>query len=407
MLPGASRRALAMPVGRVLALAIAIALAGCESCRNPPPPRLERYQDEELAAEVLEEEAPPDPDEPAPPAISDTPVAPRPSEEREGGPAPVAPAAHGDGRYGTDEPVEAGRFVYRVRMIVPSWLGTGDDRIALPAAELYVDVSRDRLRARFAGRGWPIAAGSEVRLRRDRPGVYLFDGRGGRPLEPGELARWFEGGPVTRRGPPLRVFSHWGFPRHRRGELEGEDAPGELLCALLAEWAGEDRSGVMRRCERGAPRLWRLGFWRGEQTASVPLELPRSALRADERDPPDRRAAASSRAFLEPEALSRIRPDGPAPDPPAEGAPAEGLRVRNDSATRVIVAVQGVAIGTVDAAAEGWFVGLRPGTYDVGAIRPLGAVVQRGRPVAVPGEHRVCDGRCSRQPLAEGATDAP
>ena len=80
------------------------------------------------------------------------------------------------------------------------------------------------------------------------------------------------------------------------------------------------------------------------------------------------------------------------------GAPPEGLRVRNETANRVIVGIDGVAAGFVDAGADGWFVGLSPGHYDVGSIRPLGAVVQRGRPVRVPGIHRVCDGRCPRPP---------
>lgn len=369
------------------------AAGGCDGCQNPPPPRVEAYEDDEQAAEILEEEEPPDPDE-TPPAIGDA-VSPRSRDVRDRAPAPIVPASHGDGEFGGQQPVVARRYVYRVRMVVPAALGDGSERIVLPAAELYVDASHERLRARFAGPGWPVPAGSEVRLRRDRPGVYLFDGRGGRPLEPGELSSWFEGGRVSRRGPPLRIFAQWGFSRHRPSPSD-EDVPGELMCALLAEWAGEPRDNVMRRCERGAPHLWRLGFWRAEQTAGVPVELPRASLRADERDRPGRITDASSRAFLEPEALSRIEPEGPPAREPAEGAPVQGLMVRNDSATRAIVAVQGVAIGWVDAGAEGWFVGLEPGTYEVGVIRPLGAVVQRGRPVSVPGVHQVCDGRCSR-----------
>lgn len=371
---------------------VVLALMGCE---NPPPPRVEHFEDDELEAEVIEESEEDAPTEP-PPALGPADFEARSRDARDRTPPPITPAAHGDAEFDGEEPVIARRYVYRVRMVVPAGVGESDVTMIPPAAELFVDVAHERLRARFAGRGWPVPAGSEVRLRRDRPGVYVFDGRGGRPLEPGGLASWFEGGRVSRRGPPLRVFPHWGFSR-RQPEPDDEEAPGELMCALLAELAGEPRENVMRRCERGAPHLWRMGFWRAEQTAGVPLELPRSAMRADEREPPRPIAEASSRAFLEPEALSRL-PARAATDEPAEGAPAEGLRVRNDSATRVLVAVGGVLAGFVDAGSEGWFVGLAPGEHEVGALRPLGAVVQRSRPVRVPGMHRVCDGRCSRRP---------
>lgn len=377
---------------RPLLWTVAFFSAGCDGCQNPPPPQPELYHDEELAAEVFEEAQPPPADAPAPPAIGETLSAPRLRAPHDREPAPARRAAHHDRAYASDETVHAARYVYRVRMVVPPGLGTSTDRIALPAAELVIDVSQDRLRAQFIGSGWPVPAGSQVRLRRDRPGVYLFDGAGGRPLEPGELARWFEGGHVTRRGPPLRIIAH-GLSRPDEDPSEPlEEIPGELVCALLAEWAGEERENHMRRCHAGAPQLWRLGFWRAEQTARVPLEVPRSALRADEHDRPDPIRSEHSRAFLEPEALSRIRPKVPA----GEGLPRGGLRVRNASATRVILTAQGIVIGWVDAGHEGWFEGLEQGTYRVSALRPLGAVVLRQQSVVVPGVTRVCDGRCAR-----------
>lgn len=383
-------------------LVAAALLSACEP--TPPRPPAEAYEDEELEAEVFEEEAPPDLEE-APPAIS--PMDPsRPMAGREPEPPPILPASHGDVDYASDEPIAARRYVYRVRMVVPAGLGDGRVRITVPAAELHLDVSHERLRARFVGTGWPIAPGSEVRLRRDRPGVYLFDDQGGRPLQPGQLAAWFEGGPVTRRGPPLYIFSTWGFQRGA-SPPDDEVRPGELVCALLAELTAEPRDQVVRRCELGAPNLWRLGFWRGEQTAGVPVELPRSALRADERHAPRPMVHQTSRAFLEPEALRRLDGGRAPTDEPPEGAPAEGLRVINESADRAIIAIDGVAAGWVDRGAEGWFVGLEPGTYEVGTIRPLGAVVQRGRPVRVPGVHRVCDGRCPRGPVEETSEEDP
>src|SRR5690606_14710666 len=106
---------------------------------------------------------------------------------------------------------------------------------------------------------------------------------------------------------------------------------------------------LMRRCERGAPHLFRIGFWRAEQTADVPVSLPRSALRADEVDPPPAVQPEPGRAFLEPSGLRRISPSRPPPAgaaPPGEG---EGLSIVNDSAARIVVTIEGVAAGWVDA----------------------------------------------------------
>jgi len=362
------------------------------ACAEPVQPPREVYEEESTQAEILVEDAPPDPED-RPPAISNRPFRP---PQRDHAPAPIIAASHGDDEYSNDQPLVARRYVYRVRMIVPTGLGSGRVPVAVPAAELHVDVSHERLRARFVGAGWPVAPNSEVRLRRDRPGVYLFDGEGGRPLEPGQLAHWFEGGIVSRRGPALHIFSRYGFPRRARPP-DDEENPGELMCALLAEFAGEQRDPLHRRCELGAPRLFRLGFWRAEQTAGVPVELLRSALRADERSGPRPITFATASSWIEPEALARLDGGRAPTDEPADDAPTHGLRVENESATRAIIAINGIAVGWVDQGAHGLFEGLRPGTYEVGSIRPHGAVVQRGRPVRVPGVHRVCDGRCPRR----------
>ena len=375
------------------ASALCLALLALVACDRRAAPRAEEYEGVELAAEVMEELEPPDPNEPPPPAIGEPPSPTVRARVRDR-PPPVLPA-HPDTESAATARVSARRYVYRVRMIVPAGLGDSSDRIARPSAELFVDVSHDRLRARFSGSGWPVGAGSEVRLRSDRHGVYLFDGEGGRPLEPRELAAWFEGGVVRRRGPPLRIYPAFGVLR--RAPVD-EDVPGALVCALLAELAGEPREeALMRRCERGAPHLFRFGFWRAEQTADVPVSLPRSALRADELDPPPPVLSEPGRAFLEPSGLRRLSPSRP---PPADAAPledGEGLSVVNDSAARVVVTIEGIAAGWVDAGERMSFVGLRPGSYEVGAIRPLGAVVARGPNVTVPGTFRVCDGPCPRQ----------
>jgi hypothetical protein len=304
------------------------------------------------------------------------------SEETDSGLASwrIENAAVTDSEYASDDPVPARRYVYRVELVLPATLGVDRSVLAASAAELFVDVSAERLRARFVGPGWPVEAGSEVRIRGDSQGAYLFDRHGGRSIAPGALAEWFDGGPRNRRGPPLVIRQ---APLH-----PGPRPPGALVCALLAEWAGEPRDNVMHRCGGGAPIGFRVGFWRGERTADVPVELPRRALRADEVDPPPPVVRSSSRAFLDPVALGRVPPgeresrDLPRPDP---AAPGEGLELVNESETRVVVTVEGVAIGWVDAGARGLFVGLRPGVYRVATIRPLGALVSRPSLVPVPG----------------------
>lgn len=344
--------------------------------RQPAPPGAHI---EQLEPGAIEGEHPPALAEGAPAILADPEEAIAPPI-----PPPIARAPAADPTHDSDEPVSARRFVYRVQLNVPEMLGVDRSDIAIPAAELFVDVSEDRLRARFVGPGWPVAAGSEVRVRGDSPGVYVFDGEGGRSLAPGALAEWFEGGPTNRTGPPLVIRRD---PARARPGVD-RDVPGALICALLAEWAGEPRESVMRRCETGAPIGFRVGFWRGERTADVPVELPRRALRADEIGAPAPVPSASSRAFLDPGALSRLprmerlpADHRPARDP----APAEGLEFRNESEARVVVTIEGVAVGWVSSGARGVFIGIAPGPYRVAALRPLGAVVIRPRIVVVPG----------------------
>lgn len=359
-----------------LALALAAATSaglGCarpESAPPPPPPLPE-------GAEVTEWEEPEEP-EPAPPAVSDE-LAPTlggaPVRRIERAPAP-------DTAFATDEPVAARRVVYRVRIGVPGILGEPFVDIAMPAAELYVDVSVDRLRARFVGPGWPLHEGAEVRLRGDSPGAYVFDGAGGRSLEPGALAAWFEGGD-PRPGPRAYVRRDTGV------DDDDEPLPGPLVCALVAEWAGVPRSSIGPRCGNAAPVAFRAGAYRAERTADVPLTLPRSALRADEGGAPEPPTFATSRSFLEPDALARLRTDVRRGDDRtvedrSERAPEAGLVLENRSEGRVVVVVDGVAVGYADSLAEVRFLGLGEAVHEVGAMRPLGAVVMRPRLVRVP-----------------------
>lgn len=374
-------------------IALCVVAIGCEG--GGAAPRRSSAPSARPPAGAHVEELPPDAleGEPDPPALADPPG---PGEP--GARAPVertierAPAP--DAEYASDEPVPAQRYVYRVRLVVPDSLGANRSDLAIPAAELFVDVSGERLRARFVGPGWPVEAGSEVRVRGDSPGAYVFDGRGGRSLAPGALSEWFEGGPRNRTGPPLSV--------RRDPTQTSHDVPGGLICALLAEWSGDSRENVERRCDGRAPLAFRVGFWRAERTADVPVELPRRALRADEADPPVVVAASHSRAFLEPGALGRVpmmeRPPPREPGGEEPAGPAEGLEFVNESEARVVVTVEGVAVGWVDSGTSGLFVGLRPGSYRVAALRPMGAVVIRPRVVVVPGRSVL---RASRRPRDE------
>lgn len=293
----------------------------------------------------------------------------------------IQPAAHEDDGWTSPEPVEARRLVYRVTLRVPGVLGVAPATIPAPAAELFVDVSAERLRARFAGPGWPVEAGSEVRLRSDFPGTYVFDAAGGRPVPPGELPRWFQGGPVTHAQLPAV-----GLRAAPPGETAG---PGDLICALLAEWSGQDRANLLRRCSRGAPAKFRLGPWRAERTADVPVQLPRHALRADHVDPPRPLTDVDSRAFMAPDLLSRLEPGRirrSADEGPPQDAPSEGIRVVNGGRARVVITAHGVPIGWVEPGATGHFVGLRPGPHLIAGMRPLGNLGWRPREVRLPAE---------------------
>ena len=328
----------------------------------------------------------PRPDPPPDPPIELPPLPPEKVYAPEPAPPPP-PDLRADGRtiteafveddgYETSDPLEVRRLVYRVTLRVPRSLGVRDHSIPIPASELYLDVSRDRLRARFAGSGWPVVAGSEVRLRRDQPGVYVFDGKGGRPLGPGQLAQWFEGGRL-RFEPRLRVVAP---PR------EEQSGPGDLICRLIAEWTNTSPDQLARKCGAGgAPPSLRVGVWRAERTADVAVRLPRSAMRADHRDPPPAIPDGDGRAFLSPELMARLpKKRGPAPEP-HDDAPGEGLIVMNRGRATMMITVGGNPVGWVEAGATVHFVGIRPGGYNVGAMRAFGLQTATLRPVRVPG----------------------
>lgn len=276
----------------------------------------------------------------------------------------------------SDALLTAGRLVYRVRFTIPPAFRGPRTGLETPAGELQVDVSLDRLRARFVGPGWPVEEGSEVRLRSDLLGVYLFDGRGGRSLGAGQLAGWFEG----REAQPVQA--RVGL-RREYGPHADQPIPGELLCALLVEWGNQDREALRHRCTIGAlPPGFRVGPWSGELTAVVPLSLRRRELRADEIDPPAQLVHRTGASLLEAAAFARLVPARRLPG----AAQSASLHVTNQTDTRAIVLVQGVPVGWVDAGQSLRIDGFTPGYYRVGAIRPLGVLRMPPRSVRIPGD---------------------
>jgi len=309
--------------------------------------------------------------------------------------APVSPLAAShvhsavmpDDGEDTDEPVLAGRLVYRVNFSLPASFRDHRAAVEAPAGELHVDLSRSRLRARFVGPGWPVPEGSELRLRADLPGLYLFDGDGGRSLGAGQLASWFEGQTAARPAASRAAIRRdWG-PR-----AEGPLA-GDMMCALLSEWSNQPREALAYRCEPDAlPPGFRIGPWSAELTAVVPLQLPRRTLRADDREPP--RALPARRltnALLDPTPLGQL-----VPSRASEGPPGASLVVENRSSSRVLIIAQGVPVGWIDAGSTLPIVGFTPGWYRIGAVRPLGILRMPPKLIRVPGQLTI--GRAEAEP---------
>src|SRR5690606_19269703 len=180
-------------------------------------------------------------------------------------------------------------------------------------------------------------------LRVDRPGVYVFDARGGRPLAPGQLADWFQGGALSASQlPPSGVVPP---PRPER------TGPGALVCDLVAEWSRQPREVFARRCEAGgAPISFRLGPWRAQRTADVSSQLPRHKMRADHLEPPPAPAGATARPVASRASLAKLRPLRGGQPPPAPGVadPSDGMRVVNQGRGRLLVTVHGTATVWID-----------------------------------------------------------
>ncbi|HEX4353322.1 MAG TPA: hypothetical protein VHZ95_10415 [Polyangiales bacterium] len=296
----------------------------------------------------------------------------------------IEPATLIDTAYSGHDMVQVRRLVYRASLQVPSSLTSHRPPVLSPAGELQVDVADDRIRARFLGPGWPVDDGSEVRLRADVPGVYLFDGDGGRPIGPGHLARWFQGDPSMHSRIDVQV--------RRDPTAPNEEGPGDLLCALLAEWSQTRRDELMPQCAGTLPPNFRIGAWSMDVTAIVPLTLPRSQLRADSGLPPDPLRTADAHALFEARDLARLLPDPPHAGDEVianDAARGGGLTIENRTPSRVGVIVQGIPIGWIKPEQSGTFFGLSPGSYHVAVMRPMGTLVMSVAATRVPAKLQV------------------
>ncbi len=157
---------------------------------------------------------------------------------------PVRPAVVLDTAYDSSELVVAQRFVYRHRLRIPAGLGPGIPGYAQVPKELRIDVTPERLRVTFLGPDWPVPDGSEVRMRVDRPGAYVFDGQLGyldHALASASLAPQVTGATAWRSCARLqadtwrpdlpRSAGDWGYaageagreaPRYRAARMPGQ-----------------------------------------------------------------------------------------------------------------------------------------------------------------------------------------
>jgi hypothetical protein len=320
----------------------------------------------------------------APPADVDRMARPRPSLDQV-----YAPAARGerdptfrvrvpprpDDEYTARTPVPARRLVYRMRLMVHGTFGTPPPGTPAAGAELNLDMTADRLRARFLGDTWPVQPGAEVRVRRGAPGTYVFDAQGGRHMGPGELSGWFVGEPVTRE-PFIRV----------RAPRVPTIGPAPMICRLLAEWGNGRYSSVSSRCRDGAPPWFRVGNWFGTLSADVTMDLPQSSLRADEREPPLRQPPVEGRTMISPVMRARLWPAAtptydPGPLPREQGT----LMVENRTPRKMVIVVDAVAVAWVESGTTFAIEDLPVGTHWVGAQHPFGQQAISPVELQVPG----------------------
>ena len=218
-----------------------------------------------------------------------------------------------------------------------------------------------------------------MRVRRGSPGTYVFDAQGGRHVGPGELSGWFVGEPVGR-DPFIRV----------RGPRTPAVGPAPMICRLLAEWGNSTYSSISGRCRDGAPPWFRVGMWFGTLSADVTMDLPESALRADEREPPARVDPVEGRVMLSEVMRLRLWPAttptyDPGPLPEEHGT----LTVENQTTRKMIIVVDAVPVAWVEGGATFEVPQLPVGEHWVGAQYPFGHRAIAPIQVQVPGTYVV------------------
>lgn len=294
-------------------------------------------------------------------------------------PVEIEPALHRD-EFVSGGEVRVRRIIYQVNPVVTWALGYGNTELLAPTGEIVLDISGSRLRARFQGTGLAADDGSEIRLRADEHGTYVFDGRGGRSVGTGQLAAWYQDGPGAR-----------GVEFKLRQAVPDDAHTIELVCRFFGEWAGASIASVRRACgSLGLPTKFRFGPYRIDRTAETVVYLPETALRSDEREPPRGLRHESVVQFFEPRALARLAPTiDDVPERrlrPGEVRPTvdEGMTVENRTGARVLVTIDGVALGWLDPSETTHFSGMPPGGYWVGAMFPLGGIASRRRAHRLP-----------------------
>ncbi len=284
-----------------------------------------------------------------------------------------------DEGYASTRMIPIERVVYRV--IMRPRLGQTSLRSMHTPAELRLDLSTDRLRAQFIGEGWPLHSDAEIRLRRDATGTYIVDAKGGRPLAEGRLATWFAG--KMQRGPVHAALSSPG----RATKTLPQRA---LICALIAEWSNHSRLAFKADCGRGSiPTSFQIGSWYAHRTARIKLSVPRNSMRADHYHASMKNTGNYRASAVASNQLKQLHPN------PGEGALSTLKRhgqpctVQNMTSRRLMIFINQMRIGWLDAKRHVALDGLSPGHYTILSTDTFGRPMSKRASMICPGHHEL------------------